>query len=201
MQTIRNRIFFSITSLILLSFACSYLSLPGEKPTPTSIPARSTPEMPSALPTENIATLTIPVFVPTDTAVVAPVEPATSIPATAPAKKTKTPSVNLSVTQEQVCPNAQPTRLKLNGFAYLSYDPFLPNRIRVGPGVGYDAKGLIQPGEVMQLVSGPICSGQSVWWKVIVKFTGENGWIAEADNEQYWLVPCPAEGHCPPLAP
>jgi len=53
----------------------------------------------------------------------------------------------------------------------------------------------------MQLVSGPICSGQSVWWKVIVKFTGENGWIAEADDEQYWLVPCPAEGHCPPLAP
>ncbi len=201
MQINRHRIIFSITFLILLSLACSYLALPGEKPAPTSIPASATPEILVVPPTENIATITIPVFMPTDTAAAAPVELTTSVPATAPAKKTKTPSANLSVTKEQVCPNAQPTRLKLNGFAYLSYDPFLPNRIRVGPGIGYDAKGLIQPGEVMQLVSGPICSGQSVWWKVIVKFTGENGWMAEADDEQYWLVPCPVEGHCPPLAP
>jgi hypothetical protein len=201
MHTNRHRIFFFITFLILLSFACSYLTIPGGKPAPTTIPASATPAILPVVPTDVIATITIPVFVPTDTASAASVETATSVPATAPAKKTKTPSVILGVTQEQVCPNAQPTRLKLNGFAYLSYDPFLPNRIRVGPGVGYDAKGLIQPGEVMQLVSGPICSGQSVWWKVIVKFTEENGWIAEADNEQYWLVPCPVDGHCPPLAP
>jgi len=91
--------------------------------------------------------------------------------------------------------------LKLNGFAFLTYDPPIPNRVRIGPGLGFDAKGLVKPGQVMQVIGGPICSGESVWWKIVVKYTELTGWVAEADSEQYWIEPCPKEGHCPPLTP
>lgn len=198
MYTNHRKEMLTISILVLLSFACSYFPLSLGKPTPPSEPASATPEATSVPLATSLPTLTIPFFEPTATAAVTPIETAAIA---SPTKKVKTPAGAQTADPNQVCPNAQPTRLKLNGFAYLSYDPFLPNRIRIGPGVNYDAKGLIQPGEVMQLVSGPICSGESVWWKIVVKFTDENGWIAEADSQQYWLEPCPAEGHCPPLAP
>ena len=202
MKNNSHRIIFILSILILLVLACSFLSLPAGNSTSTPAPVNDTPQAPVATLTTSVPTYTIPVFEPTVTQAFTATEVIPGVTLTVlPPKKVKTPSGTESVSKEQVCPNALPTRLKLNGFAYLSYDPFLPNRIRIGPGVGYDAKGLIQPGEVMQLVSGPICSGESVWLKIIVKFTAENGWIAEADSEQYWLVPCPAEGHCPPLAP
>ena len=80
-----------------------------------------------------------------------------------PTRKGKTPSGAQTPDPNQVCPNARLTRLDLNGFAFPTYDPPTPNRLRIGPGLGFDAKGLIKPGQVMQLISGPICSGKSVW--------------------------------------
>jgi hypothetical protein len=198
----QKRKFLTISILILLSFACSYLPLPAAIQTPTSEPTVVPSGAIPATPAESEPTFTIPVFEPTATLAateaVTPIETAASAE---PTKKTKTPSANQTADPNQVCPNAQPTRLRLNGFAFLTYDPPIPNRARIGPGLGFDAKGLVKPGQVMQLTNGPICSGESVWWKVVVKYTGLIGWVAEADNEQYYLEPCPAEGHCPPLTP
>ena len=174
----------------------------GGNQTPTTEPTIASPEAIPATPAASVPTFTIPVFEPTATIAateaITPVETATDA---SPTKKVKTPSANQTADPNQVCPNAQPTRLRLNGFAFLTYDPPIPNRARIGPGLGYDAKGLVKPGQVMQLTSGPICSGESVWWKVVVKYTELTGWVAEADSEQYYLEPCPAEGHCPPLTP
>jgi hypothetical protein len=191
-----------ISILVLLSFACSYLPFSAGSQPPTAPPTNTLSEAIPATVAASLPTYTIPVFEPTGTPaateVIPPVETATGA---SPTRKVKTPSINQTADPNQVCPNAQPTRLKLNGFAFLTYDPPIPNRARIGPGLGFDAKGLVKPGQVMQLTSGPICSGDSVWWKVIVKYTGLTGWVAEADSEQYYLEPCPAEGHCPPLTP
>lgn len=192
----------TIPILILLSLACSYLPLPVGNSTPTTEPAGITPEALPTTPATGIPTFTIPVFEPTVTEAATepatPVETASNVP---PTKKVKTPSSTQAGDVNLVCPNAQRTRLKLNGFAFLTYDPPVPNRVRIGPGLGYDAKGLVKPGQVMQIINGPICSGESVWWKVVVKYTELTGWVAEADSEQYWVEPCPVEGHCPPLTP
>jgi hypothetical protein len=200
MYTNYQRKVLKISILIVLSLACSYLPLSAEKPVSTvSKPANATHEaIPATLPVTDQPTITIPVFIATETLVATSVETDTS---RLPTKKVKTPSGNQTADPNQVCPNAQTTRLKLNGFAFLTYDPPIPNRARIGPGIGYDAKGLVKPGQVMQITSGPICSGESVWWKVVVKYTGLTGWVAEADSEQYYLEPCPVEGHCPPLTP
>jgi hypothetical protein len=198
----RHRKLLVISVLILLSFACSYLPLAAGDPTPGSIPTNTNSEANPATPAASLPTFTIPVFEPTAslaaTEAITPIVPVTGA---SPTKKVKTPSANQTADPNQVCPNAQPTRLKLNGYAYLTYDPPIPNRARIGPGLRFDAKGLVKPGQVMQLTSGPICSGESVWWKVVVKYSGLTGWVAEADREQYYLEPCPADGHCPPLTP
>jgi len=198
MYTDYQRKILTISILILLSFACSVLPLSAGKPTPISETASATPEpLPTTLAT-SVPTFTIPVFEPSATEALPPVETATSAP---PTKNVKTPSGAQTADPNQVCPNAQLTRLRLNGFAFLTYDPPIPNRVRIGPGLNFDAKGLVKPGEVMQIISGPICSGESVWWKVVVRITELTGWVAEADSEQYWIEPCPAKGHCPPLTP
>jgi hypothetical protein len=187
-----------ISILVFLSFACSYLPLSTGKATITSESASATHEALPTKPSTDTPINTIPVFESTATETMAPAETATS---TVSSKKVKTPSTGQTTDPNQVCPNAQPTRLKLNGFAFLTYDPPIPNRVRIGPGLGFEAKGLVKPGQVMQVINGPICSGESVWWKVVVKYTELTGWVAEADSEQYWVEPCPAEGHCPPLMP
>jgi hypothetical protein len=198
----RQRILIIITHLVLLSFACSYLPLSSNDQTPDSTPTNIALEAIPVTPAASLPTLTIPVFEPTVThAATDAITLGEVATGAAPTKKVKTPSTNQTADPNQVCPNAQPTRLRLNGFAFLTYDPPIPNRARIGPGLGFDAKGLVKPGQVMQLTSGPICSGESVWWKVDVKYSGLTGWVAEADSEQYYLEPCPAEGHCPPLTP
>ncbi len=204
MQTIHKNRALTISMLIILSFACSYVPTPGGSPTPSSLPASATPAALPTIPATSTATFSIPVFEPTATEADAPVETVTvaeTATSPEPTKKVKNPSAAGTADPNRVCPNAQPTRLKLNGFGFLTYEPPIPNRVRIGPGLNFDAKGLVKPGQVMQIISGPICSGDSVWWKVTVKYTGLTGWVAEADTEQYWLEPCPAEGHCPPLTP
>ena len=202
MLTSHQKKLLTITILIILSFACSAIPLSAGSPTATTLPSAATNELAPASAATSTATYAIPIFEPTDTLaateIVPPQETVTNIP---PTKKVKNPSASGTADPNQVCPNAQPTRLKLNGFAFLTYDPPIPNRVRIGPGLGFDAKGLVKPGQVMQVIGGPICSGESVWWKIVVKYTELTGWVAEADSEQYWIEPCPKEGHCPPLTP
>jgi hypothetical protein len=153
----RQRKLHLISILVLLSFACSYLPFSAGNQPPTSVPTNIMPETIPATAAASLPTYTIPVFEPTGTPeateAIAPVETATNA---SPTRKVKTPSINQTADPNQVCPNAQPTRLKLNGFAFLTYDPPIPNRARIGPGLGFDAKGLVKPGQVMQLTSGPI---------------------------------------------
>jgi hypothetical protein len=143
MYITNQRKYLTIFILILLSFACSYFPLPIGKPTPTTESTSAMPEGIPTIPATSIPTFTIPVFEPTSTEATTPVETATRV---SPTKKVKTPSGTQAADTNLICPNAQPTRLKLNGFAFLTYDPPIPNRVRISPGLGFDAKGLVKPG-------------------------------------------------------
>ena len=57
------------------------------------------------------------------------------------------------------------------------------------PYIDADIIGFIDPGEKIEIIKGPSCSNQWVWWKVKSLKNGEIGWTSEGDAENYWLVP------------
>ncbi len=89
------------------------------------------------------------------------------------------------------CSDSYPSRLHVGDRAYVSYQPPLANRVRSNPNLGADIIGLIQPGESMKIINGPACANQWVWWYVQAHNEDLNGWTAEGDGENYWLVPSP----------
>jgi hypothetical protein len=50
---------------------------------------------------------------------------------------------------------------------------------------------MLQPGERAEIIGGPVCSNQWIWWEVQSKASSLTGWTAEGDNKAYWLVPAP----------
>ena len=98
--------------------------------------------------------------------------------------------------QAPACRGLLPTRLKVNGFAIVSTDPPVPNRVRSGPGKKYEVIGQINPGKGMEIIDGPHCADGMVWWEVVEFGTGLLGWTAEGDTDGYWLVPCESREGC-----
>jgi hypothetical protein len=138
-----------------------------------------------AMPTQGVApTLTT---VPTNTLPAAP--PASpTLPPTAPPSLTLTPPAKPTW---MPCPGAYFSRLYVGDTAYVGFDPPLPNRVRSQPNTASEILGMLQPGEKMEIIGGPVCSNQWIWWQVSSKATGLTGWTAEGDNKSYWLVPAP----------
>lgn len=95
-----------------------------------------------------------------------------------------------------VCIGAPSPRLWLGGYAYVALDPYLPNKIRNGPGTDYATIGRIQPGEIMEISGGPKCIDRYVWWQVQALDTGIIGWTAEGNKDDYWLIPCESKEAC-----
>jgi serine/threonine-protein kinase len=91
----------------------------------------------------------------------------------------------------QPCPGALASRLHVGNRAYVSHDPPLANRVRAQPKTGSTIVGLLQPGEKMEIVGGPACSDQWVWWQIRSLVSSLTGWTAEGDTTTYWLVPLP----------
>jgi serine/threonine protein kinase len=109
-----------------------------------------------------------------------------------------TPTSSLEATQTsnvqatwQPCVGIYPSRLHVGDKAYISYNPPLPNRVRTQPNTNADVVGFLQPGEQMDILEGPVCSNQWIWWRVRSLSTGMTGWTAEGDATNYWLVPMP----------
>jgi len=120
------------------------------------------------------------------------------LPATAwtpsPAQSTPIPSTSTPIAL--ACPNALPTRLQVGGYAFVSLDPPLSNRVRNGPGPDNRIIGDIEPGEAMKILKGPECAQDRLWWEVQALEGGLTGWTAEGDNKDYWLVPCSSPTNC-----
>ncbi|MBN2258492.1 MAG: SH3 domain-containing protein [Anaerolineaceae bacterium] len=86
------------------------------------------------------------------------------------------------------CPNAYPSVLHAGDVAMVSLDPPKENILRDKPGTDSLITGTLEPGEQVNIVSGPACMGPYVWWSVVSRSSGRAGWTAEGDWNDYWLV-------------
>jgi hypothetical protein len=67
--------------------------------------------------------------------------------------------------------------------------------------------GLIIPGEVVEVIEGPACADQAVWWKIRSLRKDLEGWVQEGDEASRWLlqtdtdntvrIPPPTAAPCP----
>jgi hypothetical protein len=99
---------------------------------------------------------------------------------------------------DEVCAGAPPTRLRVDGFAYVEPEPPLPNNVRRDAGKENPLVGDIEAGGAMQILAGPRCADGWVWWRVRALDTNVEGWTAEGDRQSYWLVPCESREACEP---
>jgi hypothetical protein len=125
------------------------------------------------------------------TATPVPIVTATSPPAA------NTPSPNptlnlLPATPDlswEPCPEAPRSVLRVSDRASISYEPYLPTRVRTRPGKNISSVlGLIIPGEVVEIIEGPACMDQAVWWKIKSLRKDLEGWVQEGDETSRWLV-------------
>lgn len=100
--------------------------------------------------------------------------------------------------EDVTCPGAPPTRLRVDGFAYVEPEPPLPNNVRREPGKDNPLVGEIEAGAAMRILEGPKCADGWVWWRVSALDTDVEGWTAEGDQQSYWLVPCESRNECKP---
>jgi hypothetical protein len=96
------------------------------------------------------------------------------------------------------CGDALPTRLRIGASAYVNPEPPLPNNLRSGAGQDNALLGDIQPGQAMKILEGPKCADGGFWWKVQTLGTNLEGWTAEGNEQDYWLIPCASENECGP---
>jgi len=132
-----------------------------------------------------------------------------SLRVTATARPTRRPSATPRPTQIVVTDTPVPgswwwpdencpaSRLRDRDWTRVSLYPPKPNRIRRGPGLGYDQIGSAQPGQVLLVLGGPVCndSDEMNWWYVRLDGEDLEGWTAEGTFEEFWLDP---GSHTPP---
>ena len=107
--------------------------------------------------------------------------PPTPTPTTTP-----TPNPNLIWA---LCDQSFPTNLRVGMKAVVNNDPPIPNRVRIEPNTESLILGYIQPGEIVEVLTGPVCQNGWVWWNILSRETGLNGWTSEGDGTDYWLLP------------
>ena len=158
-------------------------SQPGE-PTEIALAATAT-VTPGATPTHGVS--------PTLTTI-----PTNTLPAQSPLTPTllSTFTTNLTAT-----PSAKPTWMPCPGIYYsrLYVGDKATRQLRPAlaqPGAQPTQHagthlGMLQPGDKAEIIGGPVCSNQWIWWQVRSLASDLTGWTAEGDNKAYWLVPAP----------
>jgi eukaryotic-like serine/threonine-protein kinase len=146
------------------------------------------------------ASLTAIVILPVTPGVPSPLPPTQppppSLAPTLPPTFTNVPSPTLVPSQTPSlkptwfpCTGTYASRLHSGDRAFVSYDPPLANRVRAQPNIAATIVGMVQPGEQMDIIGGPICSDQWIWWQIRTLASGVTGWTAEGDKAGYWLLP------------
>jgi parallel beta-helix repeat protein len=158
--------------LAFLLIGCGSLTFLQPTPTPTS-PSTHTP-------TSTVTASSTPTSTLTSTATLAPTATATSRPS-----PTATPTEIPKVTS---CAGAPDIVLQIEDWAMVSKEPPVPNKVRSQPGSSGEEIGMIPPGETMLVEDGPRCADGYAWWYVH-SFNGLEGWTAEGDASNYWLIP------------
>jgi hypothetical protein len=86
----------------------------------------------------------------------------------------------------QPCDDAPPSRLEVGDMAIVEGTSF-KLRLRGEPNLDGTLKGEIVPAEVVEIINGPACAAQLVWWEVLALSSGESGWTAEGNAYGSWL--------------
>jgi hypothetical protein len=127
---------------------------------------------------------------PTESPTITPTN--TSIPSETP---TKVPSPTVTNISESgpwlACPGTYLSRLRPGNQAKISEDPPLSNRVRSSPGTGNKVIGTLEPGERIEIVEGPSCGNDMIWWKIKSLQNDLRGWTSEGDSSDYWIQPIP----------
>ncbi len=109
----------------------------------------------------------------------------TDTPPAPPLVTTPTNSADL----EESCTTSYETRLEEGDIAYVSITPSFPNRVRERPSIDSTFLGQIYSGEKIEILKGPVCSDNMLWWKIESLQNNIRGWTSEGDSYDYWLVP------------
>lgn len=91
------------------------------------------------------------------------------------------------------CLNLLPTRLILHERGRVSDNDPNPLNMRQNAGTNHARIGSIPVGGVFYVLEGFECTAQYTWYRVEYRGAGGtlNGWIAEGDNEYYFVEPYP----------
>lgn len=157
--------------LSILSYGCGPTSAGFAQPSPTNTINTPTQNTPTVIPSKT------PIL-PTETS--SPTQTSSPSP-TQLATETTTPTPVLS------CPGAPPIRTTVGNMAKISESPNLPQRVREEPQVNAKQIGKVNPGELITITEGFQCADSYTWWKIRTENNLE-GWVAEANQEAYWLI-------------
>ncbi len=96
------------------------------------------------------------------------------------------------------CGVAPPARLSVNGSARVTFTDGTALNVRTAPGGEFLMQ--IPEGFTVQVVDGPVCQNDFLWWDLRFESEGVTvgGWAAEGDNEDYYLEPITVNEVAPP---
>lgn len=167
--------------LVLGALACNF-----NRPA-TNTPAGPT-GVPGALATAAAATVSAELTRVGALASTAPASPVSS-PAGTATQGAISPAATASPTAlgtAAVCGSALPSRLTLDEPAQVIV--FQVN-LRSVPGLAGSPITQLARDRIVQVVDGPSCTDDLWWWEVFSEELGVKGWVAEADEEDYFLAP------------
>ena len=108
---------------------------------------------------------------------------------------TITPSSTASPTTYFECPGTLPSKLNISNQARVNY---FQVSARSAPGFSSPKEHVLAQGRLVEIVSGPQCTDQAVWWQIHFVGTISSGeyldyqaWMPEVDNDTYYLIHAP----------
>ena len=159
-----------------------------EQDTPTSAPE-------ALLPTETPS-----LAAPTQTPFVVEITPSNTPTQLTPSIE---PTDYNTPTPERYFPlqNCAASQLRLGDSAFVDYDGG-KNSLRETPDThpSDNIIGYIYPGDVVEIIDGPVCNYGWVLWKVMTT-TYEEAWTPETDGEEFWILPVTTRQLCSDTLP
>jgi len=198
----KQRILFLLPMFLILFAACSMDEILGNQSI-TTFPATQAPSFPKSQATAEveaqIAIQTEVSFFPPGTYTSVPITNKSVVNSTVEAA---TQSVILTeasffspATQEPTlgaisCPGALEIHLKKYQEARVAFTDGLPMRIRSKPGFSKDILVRVPEGTRLTILSDAECTDNSAWFYIRTE-DGQEGWMAESQNDVYLLDPLP----------
>ena len=102
-----------------------------------------------------------------------------------------TPIISLNIpTATPACVGTPDTRLSVGGRGRVSNEDTRPLNVRSGPSTEFRILGRLEVLEHFDIVDGPECGGEYVWY-LVRSLTGLEGWVAEGVGGLYFVEPYP----------